>query len=95
MEPIGKYINKHHLSIDSSGITLVKHIPINSVDRIADSLVREYDNPQWRKWYCGVIYEFGLSKIEEWRIKAKEGKSPSKLFSLYVSEARKYHGQNR
>lgn len=67
-----------------------KQPPIDAVDRIVDALVREYDNPGFRRWYCGVVYEFGPAQFEEWRRRASEGKEPAKLFSKYVKEARTY-----
>jgi len=89
-------IINNHLPIVSSGNKVpVKQLPIDTVDQYANSLVEEYDNTLWRKWYCGVIYEFGPSRVEEWRVRAKDGKEPAKLFSLYVSQARKYHKQNQ
>lgn len=86
-----KTILKDHLVADISGNKLpVKQLPIDAVDRIADSLVSEYVNPEWRKWYCGVIYEFGPAQVEEWRKRADDGKVPAKLFTTYVTQARKY-----
>jgi hypothetical protein len=68
-----------------------KHeLPIDAVDMLADELVAEYSNPNFRAWYCGIIYEFGSSKVWEWRRRAAEGKEPAKLFSKYVKDARIY-----
>lgn len=66
------------------------NLPVDAVDRLADELVAEYDNPAFRKWYCGVIYQFGVPKVLEWRGRAKEGKAPARLFSTYVKAARTY-----
>lgn len=60
------------------------------VDSVVDGLVKEYDNPEFRRWYCSVVYEFGLDKVEEWRRRASEGKTPARLFSTYVKQAQKY-----
>ena len=60
---------------------------ISVVDAIADELVAEYSNPDYRRWYCGVINRYGLAKVDEWRRRASEGKEPAKLFSLYVKQA--------
>lgn len=60
------------------------------VDRLADELVNEYNNPNFRRWYCGVIYEFGTSTVIEWRSRARTGRVPARLFSKYVSEARTF-----
>ena len=70
-------------------------LPIEAVDKIAASLTNEYSNPEWHKWYCGVIYEFGPSKVHEWQRRASEGREPSKLFSTYVSQSRRYKGHRK
>ncbi len=75
---------------DSSLNIVPKQLPIDAVDKIADELVGEYDNPMFRRWYCGVINDFGFTKVAEWRGRAKEGNYPAKLFSKYVTDARAY-----
>lgn len=69
-----------------------KKLAINVVDKIADELSSEYNNLRFRNWYCGVIYQFGPSKVHEWQVRAKEGDTPAKLFSKYVKDARAYNG---
>lgn len=64
------------------------NLPIERVDELADSLATGYGNVSFFQWYCGVIYEFGPVRVEEWRLRAKEGKYPGKLFSQYVKSAR-------
>ena len=87
-------ILKNHLPIDSrlSKVETEKHDKpaLAIVDSVADGLVKEYDNPEFRRWYCSVIYKFGLDKVEEWRRRASEGKNPARLFSTYVKQAEKY-----
>lgn len=78
-----------------SGIKPIKQLPIEQVDELADELVRAYGNPVFRVWYCGVIYEFGLAKVHEWKGRAAEGKEPGKLFSKYVQDARRYRKGER
>lgn len=90
MEPI----NFKHLPFANSASTersKPNKPPLAVVDSVVDGLVKEYDNPKFRQWYCGVVYEFGLDKVEEWRKRACEGNSPAKLFSSYVKQARTYH----
>ena len=70
-------------------------LAIAVVDRIADELVKEYNNQGFRRWYCGVIQEFGFTKVNEWQRRSKEGREPGKLFSMYVKDARKYSGGRR
>lgn len=81
-----------HLPIDSSSNKIIKQLPIDAVDKLADELVIEYSNPKFRQWYCGVIYQFGFAQISEWRGRSKEGKEPAKLFSKYVKDARSHTG---
>lgn len=66
----------------------VKQIPIDEVDTLADELVSEYSNPKFRVWYCGVIYEFGIAQVNDWRARAASGISPGGLFGYYVKQAR-------
>lgn len=68
----------------------IKQLPIDSVDKLADELVQEYENPKFRQWYCGAIYQFGFAQINEWRKRAAEGAWPAKLFSKYVKDARSF-----
>lgn len=65
-------------------------LPIEVVDTLANELAVQYQNEPYRKWYCGVIYEFGIDKVEEWRRRASEGNDPAKLFSKYVKDWRSY-----
>lgn len=85
-----KTILKNHLPIDNLSQTSIKQPSIGAVDKLADELVAEYDNQKFRQWYCGVVYEFGVSQVLEWRKRAKEGKAPAKLFSKYVKDARTF-----
>jgi hypothetical protein len=83
--------NTHQDPIDSSYRTPIKHqLPISAVDELTNELINEYNNERFKRWYCGVIYEFGVSQVLEWRGRAHEGKEPSKLFSKYVIDARTY-----
>ena len=59
------------------------------VELMARLLAIEFENPRFFKWYCGVVHQFGPVQVEEWRLKAGEGKEPGKLFSKLVSEARR------
>jgi hypothetical protein len=104
MPPVSK-INYNHLPIDNLPIgnqaegnsrkVEKLELPIGAVDKVRDELVSEYRNPDFKAWYCGVIYEFGFEKVEEWRRRASEGKEPAKLFSMYVKHARTYHSLNQ
>ena len=62
-------------------------LPIEAVDQFADILVTEYDNPQFRRWYCKIIYTFGPAQVDEWQARASNSGNPGKLFSKYASEA--------
>ena len=78
------------LPIDSSSSKPIKQLPIDAVDKVADELVAEYNNPGYRRWYCGVIYQYGFAQVEEWRKRAVEGRDPARLFSKHVKDARTY-----
>lgn len=75
---------------DNSGKSNRYQPSIEAVDRIADGLVTEYRNPQFRRWYCGVVYQFGPQKVLEWQGRARDGSSPAKLFSKYVKDAQSF-----
>lgn len=62
-----------------------KHLALTLVGSIADELVQEYSGEKYRRWYCGVIYQYGPAKVQEWRVRAREGECPAKLFSKYAS----------
>ena len=68
-----------------------KQLPITAVDKLADELVLEYQNPDFKRWYCSLIYKYGPSKVDEWRVRASEGNEPAKLFSKYAKDYRKYN----
>lgn len=62
-------------------------LPIEAVDQFADILVIEYNNPDYRRWYCKLIYTFGPAQVDEWQGRASNSDNPGKLFSKYASEA--------
>jgi len=64
-------------------------LSLEQVDQLADDLVRDFANPDFRRWYCGVVYDFGPERVHRWKQVAMEGKEPAKLFSKYVSDARR------
>lgn len=86
-----KSILNNHLPNDGYSKGPIKPLSIEAVDKLADELVVEYNNPNFRKWYCGVINDFGYSQVNEWRRRAGEGREPAKLFSTYVKQTRTYH----
>lgn len=85
-----KSILSSQLPIDNSGSIPNKQLSIDAVDKLADELVTDYNNVQFRQWYCGVIYQYGYAQVSEWRNRAKEGREPAKLFSKYVKDARTF-----
>lgn len=87
-----KSILNHQMPIGSSSSKDIKQLPIEAVDKLADELVAEYQNPSFRQWYCGVIYEFGFAQVNEWRKRATEGRMPARLFSKYVKDCRSFRG---
>ena len=90
-----KSILNNHLPIVDKNLGQSKKLPILAVDKVADELVDEYKNIKYRRWYCGVIYEFGFEKVEEWRCRAREGNEPAKLFSKYVKDSRAFRSSLR
>ena len=64
--------------------------PVALVDEIADELVKQYANPAFRGWYCGVINKFGVARIREWQRRAEDADSPGRVFTTYVNQAGGY-----
>jgi hypothetical protein len=62
-------------------------LSVELVDQLADELIREYSNPQFRAWYCKLIYAFGPSRIKEWQGRVRDADNPAKLFSKLAAEA--------
>jgi hypothetical protein len=88
MKPIGIQLSKYQLPNEAK--EPIKQLPIAQVDELADKLVADYNNPGYRKWYCGVIKKFGYAKVFEWHRRAQEGDTPGKLFTAYVNQAGGY-----
>lgn len=78
-------LNKNR-SVNSFKDKKTKPVPVDVVDQLGDDLVREFNNPQFRSWYCKAIMELGPSKIHELRTRAKDGSNPAKYFSLLVKQ---------
>lgn len=85
-----KSILNSQLANTNSGSKSIRRIPVEQVDELADSLVAEYRNTDWRGWYCGVINKYGVGRVQEWRRRASEGDNPGRLFSTYVNQAGGY-----
>lgn len=85
----------NQLPIGSSDKRQDNQLPIDAVDKLADELVAEYSNKRFRRWYCGVIYQFGFAQVIEWQKRASEGKEPAKLFSKYIKDAQTYRGAGK
>lgn len=92
---IGEILSNKQLPKDSRDKAKGTQIPISTVDALADELVGEYANPVYRKWYCKVIYRYGLAQVNEWRRRATEGKDPARLFSKYVKDAETFRASRR
>lgn len=62
------------------------------VDELADRIVKAFNNPSARRWYCGVIYKYGPGRVEDWLGRATSGEAhtPAALFTHYVNEAGGY-----
>lgn len=85
---IKSILNRSQLANTNSKNTSTKPVPIELVDSLALELAKEYNNLKFRVWYCGVIQEFGIERVYEWRRRSAEGTNPPRLFSHYVKSAR-------
>lgn len=68
---------------------LGKDLPASLVDNLAEKLAKKFNNKQFIPWYCGAIYDLGLTKIDDLEKKVKDGKDPARLFSFYVQQERR------
>lgn len=88
-------LTRDHPANDNSPKMFGEQLPFEFVDQLADELVIEFNNPEFRRWYCGVINKYGRSRVLEWRRRANEGKHPGRLFTSYVNQAGGYRGSTR
>ena len=58
-----------------------EQVDVRLVDSLADELCHEYSNTDFRKWYCNIIYELGLPRVNEIRGRCRDAKQPGRLFS--------------
>ncbi len=61
----------------------------SAVDQLAQEIADEFKNEDFKPWYCGAVYDLGVSRIHELRKKVEGAKNPAKLFSFYVNQERK------
>lgn len=59
---------------------------ISEVDALADELIKQFNNPDYRPWYCRVIYELGITEVYELMNRVRDAKNPGTLFSKIASE---------
>jgi len=64
-----------------------REVSIAQVDVKADELVAAYANPNFKSWYCMVIYELGVERTEAIQERASRGRFPARLFSKLAKEA--------
>ena len=83
-------LNRYKESIGSRDKSIYHELPIEQVDSEVDELVRVFNNPEFRKWYCLVVRELGIEKVHELKVRAEEGSQPGKLFSKLAKEAMTY-----
>jgi len=65
---------------------------IEEVDNLADELANEYNNPDFRTWYCLLINQFGADEVRRWQALVRTGNYPARLFSYYAKQATNLHG---
>jgi|GEM_PF-4328281 len=87
--------DKHPIANRQLDKPVKEQLPIEAVDKLADELVAEYSNPAFRKWYCSIIYQYGTAQVLEWRQRASSGDNAGRLFSSYVTDAKKYNKASR
>lgn len=61
----------------------------DQVEELANKLSADFGNPKYFRWYCSVIYEFGIPYVEQLQARVSDAKYPGKLFSKIVHDRRK------
>lgn len=67
---------------------LVSKPRLEEVDTLAEELATEYNNHNFLKWYCSLIYDFGIDRVKRWQAKSKSADSPGLVFASYVKQAK-------
>lgn len=60
----------------------------DQVEEVANKLCSDFGNPKYFKWYCSVIYEFGIPYTEQLSARVGDAKYPGRLFSKLVKDLR-------
>ena len=58
------------------------------VEELANKLCSDFGNPKYFRWYCSVIYEFGIPYVEQLQARVSDAQYPGKLFSKLVHDRR-------
>lgn len=58
------------------------------VEELANKLCSDFGNPKYFRWYCSVIYEFGIPYVEQLQARVSDAQYPGKLFSKLVLDRR-------
>lgn len=61
---------------------------IKEVEDLANRICSEFNNSKYFSWYCGVIYDFGISTIEDLMKRVSDADYPGKLFTKIINEWR-------
>lgn len=56
------------------------------VDELVDDLVKRYKNPEFRKWYCKLVYNIGPSRVNEIQGRVQGAQDEAKLFSKLANQ---------
>lgn len=59
------------------------------VEELANKLSNDFGNPKYFRWYCSVIYEFGIPYTEQLRARVSDAQYPGKLFSKLIQDRRR------
>lgn len=59
------------------------------VDETAEMLCVEYNNSDFRKWYCKVIMQLGVHRVRELVGICSDASDPAKLFSKRAKQEMK------
>lgn len=59
------------------------------VEELANKLCVDFGNPKYFRWYCSVIYEFGVPYIEQLCARVSDAKYPGRLFSKLIQDRRR------
>lgn len=79
-------IGKHLPNVRREFKDFKKELSSTQVDEYVSGLIKEYGSPEYRRWYCVLVYEFGIQTIDDLRGRCRDARTPARLFARLAKE---------